>query len=152
VGYLRRAGVGKRVRIEGPSTHVLKTGTHTMGGLLFTFNVLALTLVLTLTLYRDTGRSILLPTGVMLAAAVVGAYDDKLSLVGSVGVGLSGRFKFGLLGVIALAAALLLWHPCRARNGSPFRPRRAVPNPDRVAHGAAGLFRDHGHSARREPD
>jgi phospho-N-acetylmuramoyl-pentapeptide-transferase len=111
VGYLRRAGVGKQVRIEGPSSHLLKTGTPTMGGLLFTFSVLALTLVLTLTLYRDTGRSILLPTGVMLAAAVVGAYDDKLSLVGSVGAGLSGRFKFGLLGVIALAAALLLWHP-----------------------------------------
>ena len=28
--YLRRAGLGKKVRIEGPSTHIEKTGTPTI--------------------------------------------------------------------------------------------------------------------------
>src|SRR6266542_1204661 len=62
---LRRAGLGKKVRIEGPSTHFEKTGTPTMGGLLVTAVVLALTIALTLLLYRESGRSILLPMAVM---------------------------------------------------------------------------------------
>ena len=64
--YLRRAGLGKKVRIEGPSTHIEKTGTPTMGGLLVTVVVLTLTVCLWLILYRDTGRSILLPMAVMV--------------------------------------------------------------------------------------
>ena len=40
LNYLRRAGLGKKVRIEGPSTHIEKTGTPTMGGLLVTAVVL----------------------------------------------------------------------------------------------------------------
>jgi phospho-N-acetylmuramoyl-pentapeptide-transferase len=47
----------------------------------------------------------------MLAAAALGAYDDRLSLVGSAGHGLSARKKFVLLGGVALVAALALWQP-----------------------------------------
>ncbi len=110
VNYLRRAGLGKKVRIEGPSTHIEKTGTPTMGGMLVTFTVLVLTGFLTLTLYRASGRSILLPTGVMLAATILGWYDDRLTLVGRRGEGLSAKTKFGLLGIVAVAAAFLLWN------------------------------------------
>jgi phospho-N-acetylmuramoyl-pentapeptide-transferase len=47
----------------------------------------------------------------MLLVAALGAYDDKLSLVGSAGGGLRARTKFALLGMVALLAALVLWHP-----------------------------------------
>jgi len=30
LAFLRRAGLGKQVRIEGPSTHLWKTGTPTL--------------------------------------------------------------------------------------------------------------------------
>jgi phospho-N-acetylmuramoyl-pentapeptide-transferase len=111
IAFLRRAGLGKQVRVEGPSSHLWKTGTPTLGGLLFTGTALALTCVLTLTIYRDTGRSILLPAGVMLLTALLGAYDDTLSLVGRDLGGLTARRKFVLLGLISLGAALLLWQP-----------------------------------------
>src|SRR5438270_6795889 len=107
--YLRRAGLGKKVRIEGPSTHIEKTGTPTMGGLLVTAVVLALTVCLTLILYRESGRSILLPMAVMALTTLLGWYDDRLTLVGRKGEGLRARTKFAVLGVIALAAALVLW-------------------------------------------
>ncbi len=110
VSYLRRAGLGKKVRIDGPSTHIEKTGTPTMGGLLITFAVLALTGLLTATLYRDSGRSILLPTGVMLATTLLGWYDDRLTIVGRKGQGLSIKAKFGILGIVALAASFLIWN------------------------------------------
>jgi phospho-N-acetylmuramoyl-pentapeptide-transferase len=109
LNYLRRAGLGKKVRIEGPSTHMEKTGTPTMGGLLVTAVVLSLTVCLTLILYRDSGRSILLPMAVLGSTTVLGWYDDRMTLVGRKGEGLRARTKFALLGLIALAASIILW-------------------------------------------
>jgi phospho-N-acetylmuramoyl-pentapeptide-transferase len=111
LNYLRRAGLGKQVRIEGPSTHIEKTGTPTMGGLLVTSVVLGVTVCLTLILYRESGRSILLPMGVMALTTLLGWYDDRLTLVGRKGEGMRARTKFALLGFIALAASLVLWDP-----------------------------------------
>src|SRR3954453_74046 len=109
LNYLRRAGYGKQVREEGPSTHIEKTGTPTMGGLLVTAIVLVLTAGLTLLLYRESGRSILLPMAVMALTTLLGWYDDRLTLVGRKSEGLRARTKFALLGIIALGAALVLW-------------------------------------------
>src|ERR671926_1214716 len=109
VNFLKRAGLGKKVRVEGPETHIEKTGTPTMGGLLVTAVVLGLTVCLTLLLYRDSGRSILLPMAVMALTTLLGWYDDRLTLVGRKGEGLSARVKFALLGIIALGAAFILW-------------------------------------------
>src|SRR5579871_6177521 len=91
LGYLRRSGVTKQVRPEELPSHFSKTGTPTMGGVLFIAPIVVLTIVLALTWLRDSGRSILLPTATMLVTAALGAYDDRLSLVGSRGGGLSGR-------------------------------------------------------------
>jgi phospho-N-acetylmuramoyl-pentapeptide-transferase len=111
LNYLRRAGLGKQVRNEGPSSHFEKTGTPTMGGLLVTSVVLGVTVCLTLILYRESGRSILLPMGVMALTTLLGWYDDRLTLVGRKGEGMRARTKFVLLGIIALAASLILWDP-----------------------------------------
>src|ERR671937_941888 len=109
LGYLRHAGLGKKVRIEGPSSHIEKTGTPTMGGLLVTAVVLALTVALTIILYRESGRSILLPMTVMALTTLLGWYDDRLTLVGRKGEGMRARSKFALLGAIALGASVVLW-------------------------------------------
>jgi phospho-N-acetylmuramoyl-pentapeptide-transferase len=109
LGYLRRSGLGKKVRSEGPSTHIEKTGTPTMGGLLVTAVVLALTVCLTLILYRDNGRSILLPMAVMALTTLLGWYDDRLTLVGRKGQGMKARTKFAVLGIVALGASFVLW-------------------------------------------
>lgn len=108
--WLRRAGMGKKVRIEGPQTHLEKTGTPTMGGLLVVFTVMVLTAALTLTVYPGTGRSILLPMAMMFATAVMGWYDDRMSLVGRRGEGMRARTKFALLGLTATLASAVLWN------------------------------------------
>ncbi len=111
VGLLRRGGVLKQVRSEELPSHFAKTGTPTMGGWMFIAPVVVLTVILALTWLGESGRSILLPTLTMVATAALGAYDDRLSLVGSRGGGLSARVKFLLLSLAGLAAALALWHP-----------------------------------------
>jgi phospho-N-acetylmuramoyl-pentapeptide-transferase len=111
VGYFRRVGVTKQVRPDELPSHFSKTGTPTMGGLMFIGPIVVLTLVLAITWLGDAGRSILLPTATMLVTAGLGAYDDRLSLVGSRGGGLSVRAKFAILGLTGAAAAVALWHP-----------------------------------------
>ena len=80
VRFLRRRGLGKKIRIEGPTSHIEKTGTPTMGGLLISGTVLIVTAVLTFTVYTDVGRSILLPLFVLVTCAILGAVDDRLTL------------------------------------------------------------------------
>ncbi len=111
LGCLRRAGVTKQVRADELPSHFSKTGTPTMGGFLFIAPIVLLTIVLAFTWLRDSGRSILLPTTTMLATAALGAYDDRLSLVGSRGGGLGARAKFLIMGSASLVAAIALWHP-----------------------------------------
>ena len=108
LALLRRLGVVKLVRAEELPSHFGKTGTPTMGGLLFCLTISVLTIALNATIYRESGRSILLPVTVLAASAVLGALDDRMSLVGTQGGGLSLRTKFALMSLIALGAALIL--------------------------------------------
>src|SRR6266540_4294492 len=87
VEFLRARGLGKKIRIEGPSSHTEKLGTPTMGGILVWGTVLVVTLLTTFIFYRDSGRSILLPTFVIAACGILGLIDDKMSLVGQQGRG-----------------------------------------------------------------
>jgi phospho-N-acetylmuramoyl-pentapeptide-transferase len=111
VRFLRRRGLGKKVRVEGPTSHSVKTGTPTMGGLLICGTVLLLTAVLTFTFYSAVGRSILLPLFVLVSCAVLGAIDDRMTIQGVGSEGLRARTKFGWLFAIGTVAALALWHP-----------------------------------------
>jgi phospho-N-acetylmuramoyl-pentapeptide-transferase len=111
VRFLRRRGLGKKVRVEGPSSHIEKTGTPTMGGLLICGTVLLLTALLTFTFYSAVGRSILLPLFVLVSCAVLGAIDDRMTIQGVGSEGLRARVKFGWLFAIGIVAAVALWHP-----------------------------------------
>lgn len=127
VAYLRRAGIGKQVSAYELPGHATKTGTPTMGGLLFLAPVVAIVSTLALTLQRDTGRSILLPLATLIATAALGAYDDRQSLVGSRGGGLSARVKFAVLAAFGLAAAVALVHPEGLGIDYLFVPGRSAP-------------------------
>ncbi|MFT4037833.1 MAG: phospho-N-acetylmuramoyl-pentapeptide-transferase [Thermomicrobiales bacterium] len=108
VTFLRLRKAGKQVRIDGPQTHIIKTGTPTMGGLMITLAVVVITLV-----FNIQGRlSMLLPVAVLVAVAALGAIDDRMSLLGGKKQGgMSARFKFLWLAVIALVAAAILHAP-----------------------------------------
>lgn len=104
---LRQHGVGKKIRIDGPETHLSKTGTPTMGGLMICVTVVIITLV-----FNTVGRlSMLLPVGVLIAAGILGAVDDRMNLVGGKTTGMTGRFKMLWLTAFALVAAVFLHAP-----------------------------------------
>lgn len=104
---LRQRGVGKKIRLDGPEAHLTKTGTPTMGGLMISITVVVITLV-----FNTYGRlSMLLPVGVLIAAGILGAVDDRMNLVGGRSTGMTGRFKMLWLTIFALFAAVILHAP-----------------------------------------
>jgi len=97
IRILHHYRMGKRIRIDGPRGHMTKQGTPTMGGLMVVVPVLLITVALNIyNLLGQTvvGRSILVPLGVMLAYALIGAVDDVAGVRGMRrGEGLSARRK-----------------------------------------------------------
>lgn len=107
IEFLRSRGIGKQIRIEGPEGHMTKTGTPTMGGIIFISTAVILTV-----LFNLIGRlSMLLPLGVLIGTAVLGGIDDRLNLVGGRTTGLTARFKMVWLLLFATVSALVLYYP-----------------------------------------
>lgn len=138
IRFLRARGIGEQIRIEGPATHRVKTGTPTMGGVMVIVPVILFTLLFFL-LGRypvwnfsgvgPIGESILLPVATLLAVGLLGGIDDWLKAVrkrqalessgATVEVlestvsaeeirGIRGRYKFLWLVLIATVASLAL--------------------------------------------
>jgi phospho-N-acetylmuramoyl-pentapeptide-transferase len=112
VAFVITVAIGKQIRLEGPEGHLTKLGTPTMGGFMITVPVILLTL-----LFNLAGRlSMLLPLGVLIGTAVLGAIDDRLSLVTTGRGGMTARFKMAWLLLFSLAAALVLHFPLGLRS------------------------------------
>jgi phospho-N-acetylmuramoyl-pentapeptide-transferase len=111
---LRYLKVGKAIRVEGPQRHINKTGTPTMGGVMIVMPVFLITVLLNATPllgFKRLGRSVLLPLGVLLLFALLGAIDDWQGLRGRKrGQGMRGRTKFILQILIALLAAIGMYY------------------------------------------
>ncbi|MFZ5918703.1 MAG: phospho-N-acetylmuramoyl-pentapeptide-transferase [Chloroflexota bacterium] len=128
LSLLKKYRVGKRIRIDGPHSHQVKMGTPTMGGLMIIVPVILITVAANfveivattaagrrlldrLGVAREAffGESLLVPMGVMITFAILGAVDDWAGVRGlRRGEGLRGRWQFLLQSIIATAAALVL--------------------------------------------
>jgi phospho-N-acetylmuramoyl-pentapeptide-transferase len=115
IGQLKRWRVGKQIRIEGPESHQYKTGTPTMGGVLFVVPVLLITGVLNffnLWGFDLIGQSTLILFFCVASHAVLGAIDDLQGVRGlrGKGEGMSARMKFGFQVLFATLIALVLYY------------------------------------------
>jgi phospho-N-acetylmuramoyl-pentapeptide-transferase len=106
INWLRDRGIGKSIRIEGPASHQVKTGTPTMGGLIF-----LIPLVLVMAIFMDllTYKSLLLPLGIVISCGILGGVDDLMSTVGHNRGGMTARFKMAWLLAIGTIAACILY-------------------------------------------
>jgi phospho-N-acetylmuramoyl-pentapeptide-transferase len=107
--------MGKAISEDLPSTHAVKAGTPTMGGIFIWGTVALVTLATNVFEIRDgelvlERRSMLLPVLVVVTTMAVGFWDDLGSLVGGAYRGLTWRLKFVLIAVLAAAvSAAMFW-------------------------------------------
>ncbi|MBI4320465.1 MAG: phospho-N-acetylmuramoyl-pentapeptide-transferase [Chloroflexi bacterium] len=104
IGRLRQLKFGKQIRADGPSSHMLKAGTPTMGGWLMVLT----TTVMTIVFLRDWRIALPLLLAI-LGFAVFGSIDDLANLRSSEGLGLRVRYKFIWHTGIALVVALAMY-------------------------------------------
>src|SRR5256885_1859167 len=103
--------MGKRVRSEGPASHLItKQGMVTMGGVLFIFVVFVLWLLVLIVLPPEQRDDYLpqtiVPIGTLIAVGVLGFIDDYVNVV--YGFGIRGRQKLIWQTIVAFAAALYI--------------------------------------------
>ena len=104
IRWLTAKKIGQAVRHNGPPTHLVKTGTPTMGGALILIAIGVTTL-----LWADlTNRYVWVVLIVTLGFGAIGWYDDWRKVVYRDPKGLASRWKYFWQSVIGLAVAIYL--------------------------------------------
>jgi len=103
IRVLARKGYGQIIRDDGPSSHHIKHGTPTMGGIIFILSAILGYLFAHLVTGNAVTASALLVIGLVVALGFVGFLDDWLKVSRQNSRGLPGRYK--LLGQ-AIAAGV----------------------------------------------
>jgi len=122
---LSSLNIGQQIREDGPSSHLKKHGTPTMGGLLILFALVISTLLWS-NLRNPYIWVVLLST---IGFGVIGLVDDYRKLTRKNSVGLKARYKMGGQILIGLFVGLFLY------NSSDFSTSLTIPflkgiNPD----------------------
>jgi phospho-N-acetylmuramoyl-pentapeptide-transferase len=105
VDYLKAFQIGQMVRDDGPQSHLAKSGTPTMGGLLILFAMTFSCLLWT----RLDNIYFWIVLGVTLAYGGIGFLDDYLKITHQSHKGLSGKRKFALQVLIGALVGFVLW-------------------------------------------
>ncbi|MDE2583759.1 MAG: phospho-N-acetylmuramoyl-pentapeptide-transferase [Betaproteobacteria bacterium] len=104
IRWLAAKKIGQAVRTDGPQTHLVKSGTPTMGGVL-----ILIAIAITTLLWGDlTNRYVWVVLIVTLGFGAIGWYDDWKKVVYRDPRGLASRWKYFWQSVLGLAAAVYL--------------------------------------------
>jgi phospho-N-acetylmuramoyl-pentapeptide-transferase len=105
IRWLTRLKVGQSIRLDGPQTHLVKSGTPTMGGTMILFSI-----AVSVFLWGDlTNHYLLVVTLSMLAFGVVGFVDDYKKVVYKDPNGMRARTKYLWQSIIGLVTAYTLY-------------------------------------------
>lgn len=104
IPLLKRMKMGQTERAEGPQSHLDKTGTPTMGGVMFLVALLAATLI-----FAADSMIVLSALLVTVAFGLVGFWDDFIKIRYKRSLGLKAYQKIVLQFLFALAAAFWLY-------------------------------------------
>lgn len=106
VKFQKNKKIGEKIRIDGPKTHSVKTGTPTMGGIIFVLSsITAFTIVSLIKYYRwhevysIEGMFIL---SILLLCSLIGFIDDYMALKKQRSLGIRGWVKISLLAIVCL--------------------------------------------------
>lgn len=106
IRMLAKAQIGQVVRDDGPKSHLSKSGTPTMGGVL-----ILLSIAITTLLWSNLSNIyIWIVLAVMLSFGAIGWVDDYRKLILKHSRGLPGKWKYLLQSLCGIVAALYLYH------------------------------------------
>ena len=96
IPYLKKLKIGQVVRTDGPESHLKKSGTPTMGGIMMLIAILLL-----LAIFAFKYPILILPIVLIAGFGIVGFIDDRKKLVEHSSDGISAKMKMMLLFVFS---------------------------------------------------
>ncbi|MGA2970157.1 MAG: phospho-N-acetylmuramoyl-pentapeptide-transferase, partial [Acidimicrobiales bacterium] len=110
IRFLRSRSLGQLIREDGPSTHLVKAGTPTMGGVIICCSAVLGYLMGHVGTSIDFTRAGVLAVCVTVASGMLGFCDDYLAIRNARNLGLNKLAKFiGLLAIAAIFALLAVY-------------------------------------------
>lgn len=106
IRMLAKAQIGQVVRDDGPKSHLSKSGTPTMGGVLILMSITITTLLWS----NLSNIYVWIVLAVMLSFGAIGWVDDYRKLILKHSRGLASRWKYLLQSLCGIVAALYLYH------------------------------------------
>ncbi|PUA80185.1 phospho-N-acetylmuramoyl-pentapeptide-transferase [Nocardioides currus] len=107
IGWFTRHGYGQPIRDDGPTTHHVKQGTPTMGGLVVLLSAIAAYLVARLVTGTAPSASAWLLMLLFLGCGIVGFLDDFIKVYTQHNQGLTSRAKMAGQTVVAVGFGVL---------------------------------------------
>jgi len=105
IEFLRRLKIGQSVRIDGPATHLQKSGTPTMGGI---FIIMAV--IIAMIFWGNLqNKAVWITMGAFAAFGAIGFVDDYLKIKKANSDGLPAWLKLALQFVVAIAVVLVIY-------------------------------------------
>ncbi|MBO1256419.1 phospho-N-acetylmuramoyl-pentapeptide-transferase [Alteromonas sp. 5E99-2] len=105
IRFLQRLQIGQTIRDDGPESHLAKSGTPTMGGVLILIAIVFSTL-----LWADlTNHYVWVTLFVTVSYGVIGFVDDYRKVIRKDSKGLIARWKYFWLSVVAIAVSFYLY-------------------------------------------
>ncbi|ANU27895.1 phospho-N-acetylmuramoyl-pentapeptide-transferase [Planococcus versutus] len=119
IPLLKRMKFGQSIREEGPQSHMKKTGTPTMGGLVFLISIIFTVIIVTWLANLLTAKTLILLM-VLFGYGLIGFLDDFIKVVLKRNLGLTSLQKLLAQIVIAVISFLVL-------NGIDFETGLSIP-------------------------
>jgi len=107
IKFQKSKRVGQIVRTDGPSEHLVKQGTPTMGGLIIIFSVLVVYYLLGGTAVQTYKGGLAL--GLLIACGMLGFIDDITMVINARSLGLKARYKMLLTFIITVVFGYLFF-------------------------------------------
>ncbi|MEA2016335.1 MAG: phospho-N-acetylmuramoyl-pentapeptide-transferase [Actinomycetota bacterium] len=105
IKFQKNKRIGEKIRVDGPKAHSAKSGTPTMGGLIFVIaSVIAFSAVTLIKYYRYDVYSIegIFVISILLLCSFIGFIDDYMALKMQRSLGLRWWVKIFLLSIVCL--------------------------------------------------
>ena len=112
IRYLQKMQIGQTIRDDGPESHLVKSGTPTMGGILILASI-----VISVLLWADLSNIyVWVVLFVVVSFGVIGFVDDYRKVIRKDANGLIARWKYFWQTVIGLSTALFLYYIAQGPN------------------------------------
>ena len=105
IRYLQRMQIGQTIRADGPESHLSKSGTPTMGGILILASI-----VVSVLLWGDLSNEyVWVVLFVVVSFGLIGFVDDYRKVIRKDSKGLIARWKYFWQSVIAISVASFMY-------------------------------------------